>query len=836
MDDAAALFEQARAALTEHRTDEAAVLLERALVACAPDQLDLRLRIRISQAWVTFEREGGGPAQLALRAIAGDAHAAGLLAVHATAQSQIGILLARSGDLASAAKALARVDPGALPSADRMRLLLNRGTIASQVAHYAEAIADLTTAADLAHAEGVGPLEFMARHNLGWVLFLRGDIPAALAAMQQADEMPVGMDRSVLRLDQSRVLMESGLLVDARERLLSARGVAEGDQLVAEIDVALARCHLLIGHPDEAHAAALAAATTFAAREEGSWERRARLLAVAARPTVDDALALRQGMRTADDVQTARQASEVAVRAASGPDLARVSLDTELGRDLARDLAALVRDPALSQQTSARLAQAMQWVASGDPARARRVLRTASQRLVRAQLGLASLDLRTAMAVHGEAAAQLDLSLAADSSLSTSSTSTSSSSRGSSSTSRGAVALLETSERWRAATRGAPQLRPADDPVLAELASRLRVLRADLQPGDAGARRRIAEVERDLREHTWARVGELPDRVSTLSHAGLRAAALERGATVVVAIRRGDDLAAVVLSDRPTRLVQLGSAPDVVDLIEATRADLSAHSRLGPSHPLSGAVMASLRARLDALTAHIVDPLGDLAGELVVVPSRVLSGLPWGALPPWAGRPVTVAPTASSWALTAAEVTAPRVACVVGPDLPGAPVEAAAVQHHWPGTPVIGLVNALTEADLVHVAAHGEHRGDNPLFSNLLTDEGPVWAHELEGAALRARHVVLSACEVGRATHRPGDQPLGLTHTLLTCGVSCVVAPVAPIADDLAARVMDDYHAGLAAGAPAAVALAEATADSPAAGAYTCFGSSWRSAAVSPHH
>ena len=140
MEDAAALFEQARAALTEHRTDEAAVLLERARRTCPDDQPDLRLRIRISQAWVTFERDGAGPAQQDLRRIADEAQAAGLLAVQATAQSQIGILLARSGDLVGAAKALGKVDADALPPSDRMRLLLNRGTIVSQVAHYPEAM------------------------------------------------------------------------------------------------------------------------------------------------------------------------------------------------------------------------------------------------------------------------------------------------------------------------------------------------------------------------------------------------------------------------------------------------------------------------------------------------------------------------------------------------------------------------------------------------------------------------------------------------------------------------------------------------------------------------
>ncbi|NHB84374.1 CHAT domain-containing protein [Tessaracoccus sp. HDW20] len=138
------------------------------------------------------------------------------------------------------------------------------------------------------------------------------------------------------------------------------------------------------------------------------------------------------------------------------------------------------------------------------------------------------------------------------------------------------------------------------------------------------------------------------------------------------------------------------------------------------------------------------------------------------------------------------------------------------------------LAEALADCDLVHVAAHGTHRGDNPLFSNLLLDEGIVVAHELDVGPVRASHVVLSACEVGRASHSPGDQPLGLTAAFLAAGVACVVAPVAPVGDRLAATVMARYHAGLIAGLDAATALSAAVNGTPAAGAYVCFGSSWR--------
>jgi CHAT domain-containing protein len=74
------------------------------------------------------------------------------------------------------------------------------------------------------------------------------------------------------------------------------------------------------------------------------------------------------------------------------------------------------------------------------------------------------------------------------------------------------------------------------------------------------------------------------------------------------------------------------------------------------------------------------------------------------------------------------------------------------------------------------VAAHGVHQPENPLFSSIRMVDGPVFAHELEQAARAPEHVVLSACEVGLATIRPGDEPLGLASVLLHLGTRSVVA------------------------------------------------------------
>jgi CHAT domain-containing protein len=136
---------------------------------------------------------------------------------------------------------------------------------------------------------------------------------------------------------------------------------------------------------------------------------------------------------------------------------------------------------------------------------------------------------------------------------------------------------------------------------------------------------------------------------------------------------------------------------------------------------------------------------------------------------------------------------------------------------------------AVGSATLLHVAAHGVHQPENPLFSFVRMADGPAFAHELDEAGRAPDHVVLSACEVGLATVRPGDEPLGLASALLRLGTRGVVAGVARVGDEAAADVMAAYHDLVAGGEDSATALARAlagvAADVPPA--FVHFGAGW---------
>ena len=89
------------------------------------------------------------------------------------------------------------------------------------------------------------------------------------------------------------------------------------------------------------------------------------------------------------------------------------------------------------------------------------------------------------------------------------------------------------------------------------------------------------------------------------------------------------------------------------------------------------------------------------------------------------------------------------------------------------------------------------------------------------------QQVVLSACDLGQATVRPGDEALGLTRAFLHSGTSTVISGVAKVSDQGAADLMADYHRRLAAGSTPAYALADALAAADEPMPFACFGAGW---------
>jgi CHAT domain-containing protein len=183
---------------------------------------------------------------------------------------------------------------------------------------------------------------------------------------------------------------------------------------------------------------------------------------------------------------------------------------------------------------------------------------------------------------------------------------------------------------------------------------------------------------------------------------------------------------------------------------------------------------------------------------------------------------------------------AQRTLLVAGPGLTEGAAEVHDLAGVYPHAEVLlgaqatstAFLRAAANAELVHVAAHGSFRADNPLLSALRLMDGPLTVYDLEGMGRSPRCLVLSACDSGLSAVRPGEELMGLSAALLRAGTCVLVASVMPARDTTTRALMVHFHRGLQAGREPAVALAEAQhtlsthpADEPlAVGGFVCFG------------
>jgi CHAT domain-containing protein len=122
------------------------------------------------------------------------------------------------------------------------------------------------------------------------------------------------------------------------------------------------------------------------------------------------------------------------------------------------------------------------------------------------------------------------------------------------------------------------------------------------------------------------------------------------------------------------------------------------------------------------------------------------------------------------------------------------------------------VLKAMDGAFLAHIAAHGQLRTDNPLFSALLMDDGPMTVYDIEGVGVAPEIVILPSCESGVSASRAGDELLGLVAALLSIGTRSVIATGIATPDAMTSELMLRLHEALRAGHSPAAALAAARA------------------------
>lgn len=791
----------------------------------------LLVRLDITGALPLFALEGYAAAADLLRAARTRARELQAPDLIALTHIQQGVIDAGSGDWAAArGQLLAAVELRShLGPVEECSTLITLGLADLSLRKLTDAADHLEQARAIAADHDLDAHLFKAIHNLGCVHFVAGDVPRALTLMGEADAMSVQVARDRAHLDHAEALMDAGLIDEASDLLGAAlQDARAADHRLEEGDILLelARCGLLRGDHESARRDARHAIAAFRSRQAQSRRALAELFlagidladgAPVERALSAAALWSSPDPRTAEQVEAVLLSAEAEV-ARDRPDAAQTALD-QLGPTSTLRLPVQLHAHYLRAVIADRTGKDQEFL---DAAR------EASDALVAAQSSLRSLELRAAVAQHAARLAQLDLARSVRS--------------------ESAAACIDTIERWRAASARARELTVSSDPETASLLKELRWLGSPMSPAalsDPEDREsRISELQQQInararRADQSAPAGTVPAAITSEE----LITALPRGTAYLAFAETQGELYAVVADCSGAQLLRsLGPRAQVEDAVATLRRDLRglafAH-RVPELHRTLARALRQSSARLGEL---LLDPVADRiesCERLVIAPNATLHAVAWAALPGVEHRPVTVTPSAARWARhsTLGPLELHRVSAHVGPGLPESGAEVQAIRTIWAGESTSkrssgqsssqDVARALARDDLVHIAAHGQHAGDNPLFSSLRLHDGPLFAHDLVHA-VHARHVVLSACDVGQARVRVGGEALGMTAALLALGVRSVVAAVAPIADEASARASTLYHERLSSGMDAAAALASAVRETPGAEPLVSFGSDLR--------
>ena len=714
------------------------------------------------------------------------------------------------------ARALLRRERSPLHEA---RLLGNRSLLFVQQGRLVAAEADLRRAERLFGELGLEAAVAKSRHNLGCVAARRGDVPRALMLYDAAEEAYAGlqMPRALGMLDYHRaeLLLSVRLVPEARrvgERAVRRLGAAGAQAERAEALLMLSKAAFLAGDWALAESRALEAQRAFARQRRSVWRAEATLAGARARWGAGDRspATLRRARRAGGELLAAGfpapalEAALIAGHAALAGGRSRIAA-AELGRaSRAR------RSGSAELRARAWHAEAQLRAGRGDLRGARRALGAGLNAVERARASLGATELRAHVGAQGEPLMRLGLRLALQGGR--------------------PAAVLGWAERWRA---GRVWFRPVRPPQDARLAADLDELRAvSGRIGDAAVAgrdpaalvRRQAELEEAVRRrsrHAPGRLGEA--RMAAPPGPAELARAL--GARALVELVESDGrLWAVTVTAAGARLRELGPAAGPLAEQRALGFALRRLALGRGGVPLLAAAARSAEHAAARLDEMVLGPLRREVGDraLVVVPTAELHAIPWGALPSCHGRPVTVAPSAALWrrARDAPRSPAGRVVLVSGPGLDGAADEVARLGARYPGglrlsggdAGARAVAAAMDGAALVHVAAHGSFRADNPLFSSLRLADGALTVHELERLERAPRLLVLSACESALLGVGGGDGLLGLSTAMLALGTSTLVAGAGLLDDAVARDVMLGFHDRLRAGQEPAEALAAAQA------------------------
>jgi len=291
------------------------------------------------------------------------------------------------------------------------------------------------------------------------------------------------------------------------------------------------------------------------------------------------------------------------------------------------------------------------------------------------------------------------------------------------------------------------------------------------------------------------------------------------------------EISAFVVTNKAIDLVRSPTREsEIYDLLEGVQFQFGA-LRFGKS--MLGSFAEELKRRADTyfgqLHQKLIEPIGGLIDDrdLVIVPVGPLHYVPFQAL--YDGeryliesREISYAPSAAVW--TSLNARRPRnliKTLLIGfadEAIPLVNEEVSALRKMMPAAVSFTgkkatFANYKThagEADILHLACHGQFRSDNPMFSSLHLADGFVTVADISVQRLRAEVVTLSACETGLNKLYAGDEILGLARGFLSAGAASLVLSLWTVNDEATVRLMKDLYRNLQRSRSVAASLRQA--------------------------
>lgn len=291
------------------------------------------------------------------------------------------------------------------------------------------------------------------------------------------------------------------------------------------------------------------------------------------------------------------------------------------------------------------------------------------------------------------------------------------------------------------------------------------------------------------------------------------------GGTIFVVLPGG--LTVVPLIARPAEIRRLLHQWNL-NLATTAQAIASNASVDGLGRNARGILSALYRALISPVAAYLAG-----CARVIIVPYGPTHSVPFHALLDkeqylFEAIEISVCPSSSLLGLYAerphrADASALVMAYTDGGRLPAVLAEARAVAALVPGECYVEeeatratLASAAARHRVLHLAAHGEARLDNPTFAHLQLADGQLGMSDIFNLPLKGALVTLSACETGQSVVTGGDELIGLSRGFLYAGAATLVQSLWRVEDNSTAELMRHFYAGIRNGQPKGAALREA--------------------------